>query len=160
VPGLASIPVSVEPTGASPRAWGNSLPILHEIRHGLIRLAESGERTLIDLNAMPFGPGDEDRLIGLLGRGEVEAKIDALGPTRVWETAVPGVWLIDHRNLEDQRLALHIEIAMVPEILRTQPEDARDAVSKLDACIEAGSGDTDPTSRQSKPEIQRSNNGC
>lgn len=146
MPGLADIPVSVEPTEASPRAWGNSLPILHEIRHGLIRLAESGERTLIDLNAIPFGPGDEDRLIGLLGRGEVEAEIEALGPTLVWETAVPGVWLIDHRNLEDQRLALHVEIAMVPEILRTQPEEVRDAVSRLDARIEGGSGDIDPKS--------------
>lgn len=144
--GLASIPVSVEPIGASPRAWGNSLPILHEVRHGLKRLAENGERTLIDLNAIPFGPGDEERLFELLGRGEVEATIDALGPTRVWETAVPGVWLIDHCNLDDRRLALHIEIATVPDILCTQPQDVRDAISKLDARIEACAGDSNPTS--------------
>lgn len=143
--GLASIPVSVEPIEVSPRAWGNSLPILHEVRHGLKRLAESGERTLIDLNAMPFGPGDEKRLFELLGRGEVEATIDALGPTRVWETAVPGVWLIDHCNLEGQRLALHIEIATIPDLLRTQRQDVQDAISKLDARIEARAGDSDPT---------------
>jgi len=142
---LASIPVSVEPIEVSPRAWGNSLPILHEVRHGLKRLAESGERTLIDLNAMPFGPGDEKRLFELLGRGEVEATIDALGPTRVWETAVPGVWLIDHCNLEGQRLALHIEIATIPDLLRTQRQDVQDAISKLDARIEARAGDSDPT---------------
>jgi len=145
VSGLASIPVSVEPIEVSPRAWGNSLPILHEVRHGLKRLAESGERTLIDLNAMPFGPGDEKRLFELLGRGEVEATIDALGPTRVWETAVPGVWLIDHCNLEGQRLALHIEIATIPDLLRTQRQDVQDAISKLDARIEARAGDSDPT---------------
>ena len=143
--GLASIPVSVERIEVSPRAWGNSLPILHEVRHGLKRLAESGERTLIDLNAMPFGPGDEKRLFELLGRGEVEATIDALGPTRVWETAVPGVWLIDHCNLEGQRLALHIEIATIPDLLRTQRQDVQDAISKLDARIEARAGDSDPT---------------
>ena len=158
--GLASIPVSVEPTEVSPRAWGNSLPILHEVRHGLQRLAESGERTLIDLNAMPFGPGDEERLFELLGTGEVEATINALGPTRVWETAVPGVWLIDHCNLEGQRLALHIEVASIPDILCTQPQDLRDAISMLDARIEACADDSTPTSLQSKLEIQRSNNGC
>jgi hydrogenase-1 operon protein HyaF len=137
--GLESIAVSVE-TDVSPGDWGNALPLFHEIRHGLYRLADNGERTLIDLNSMPFGPGDEERLRGLLGRGEVEAEIHALGPTRIWETAVHGVWLIDYRNLDGQRLALHIEIATVPEILRAQPADIQDALRELDARIQAGPG--------------------
>jgi hydrogenase-1 operon protein HyaF len=138
----ASIPISVEPIGGTPEAWGNSLPILHEIRHGLRRLADTGESTLIDLNAIPFGPGDEERLLRLLGNGEVEANVDALGPTRVWETSVHGVWLTDYRNIEGQRLALHIEISTIPDILRTQPQDIQDAIEELDARIATGPDDS------------------
>jgi hydrogenase-1 operon protein HyaF len=144
--GLAGIPLSVEPVERPRVASGNCLPILHEIRHGLKRLAESGESTLIDLSAIPFGPGDEERLLALLGRGEVQARVDALGPTQVLETAVHGVWLVDYRNEEDQRLALHIEIASVPDTLRAQPRDVRDAIELLDARIEPGPGDSNSKS--------------
>ena len=47
-----------------------------------------------------------DRPIKLLGRGQVEATINALGPTRLWETRFPGVWVVDYSNAEDQRLDL------------------------------------------------------
>ena len=92
--GLENIPVSVEASKSAPEAWGNALPILHEIRHGLRRLADSGESSRIDLQALPFGPGDEDRLLHFLGSGEVQAQINALGPTQISETVFPGVWLV------------------------------------------------------------------
>lgn len=123
-----------------PRDFGNAFPILNEIRHALQKLIESGEESRIDLSAMPFGPGDLERLTAWLGTGEVEASVDAMGPTRVRETAVPGVWLIDYRNAEDQRLTLHLEIAAVPEILRPQPQDLADALNQLDARLAHGPG--------------------
>ena len=136
--GLESIPISVEAPDKEAQDWGNALPVLHEVRHALQRLTQDGERTVIDLRAIPFGPGDEDRLLALLGRGEVEARLDAFGPTRIWETAIPGVWLVDHRNADDERIALHVEIAPIPEILHTQPQDLQDALPKLEARIAAG----------------------
>jgi hydrogenase-1 operon protein HyaF len=139
--------VHVAAANGAPEVWGNSLPILHEVRHGLKRLAETGESTLIDLRAIPFGPGDEVRLLELLGEGEVTAEVDALGPTRVWETAVKGVWIVDHRDLDEQRLALNIEVATIPNILRTQPEDVKDAIRALDERLAAVSGDPAPESR-------------
>lgn len=138
--GLNGIGVVVQDRQAGPADWGNALPILHEIRHGLHRLSETGEATIIDLRAIPFGPGDEERLLALLGRGEVEAHLDALGPTRVWESAFPGVWVVDHRNAQDERLVLHIEVSSVPEILRSQVEDVADALTRLDARINTGAG--------------------
>lgn len=119
---------------------GNAVPILHEVRHALERLIHTGESTKIDLSSIPFGPGDEERLTARLGTGEVSASIDALGPTRIHETAIPGVWLVDYRSGEDERLALHIEITTFPEILRTQPEDLAIAISALDAQLEPGQG--------------------
>jgi hydrogenase-1 operon protein HyaF len=137
--GLHGTAVCVETPTASPLERGNALPILHEVRHALERLVATGETTRIDLNAIPFGPGDEARLTGLLGKGEVEARVESLGPTLVRETAIPGVWLVDYRNTEDARLALHLEIAPIPEILCTQPEDLQTALAALDARLDAES---------------------
>ncbi len=55
----------------------NTLPLLNEVRHALKRLVRTGESTIIDLRAIPFGPGDEERLLDLLGQGEVMATLDA-----------------------------------------------------------------------------------
>ncbi|MTW19956.1 hydrogenase expression/formation protein [Allochromatium palmeri] len=117
----------------SAREHGHALPILHEIRHALERLLASGEETRIDLQSMPFGPGDLERLTAVLGQGEVQARVEALGPTLIQETAIPGVWLVDYRSLEDQRLSYQIEIATLPEILRPRPEDLAESLAALDA---------------------------
>jgi len=129
---LGDIPVKVE--GAAPaKDFGNALPVLSEVRHALARLIEAGEPTQIDLGAMPFGPGDEERLMALLGIGEVTATVDALGPTRIRETAFGGVWIVEYLNAEEQRVALHLEIDEVPRMLRPQPGDLDDALAAIDA---------------------------
>ncbi|MBK1719517.1 hydrogenase expression/formation protein [Thiocystis violacea] len=133
----------------APRDHGHALSILHQIRHALGILIETGEETRIDLNAMPFGPGDLERLTDVLGRGEVQASVEALGPTLIQETAIPGVWLVDYRGTEDQRLTLHIEIALTPEILRPRPEDLAESIATLDSRMprrDLEPGDSPPTS--------------
>jgi len=130
---LADIPIRLEQPASEPRQFGNALPVLHEIRHAVARLAAHGEATRIDLAAMPFGPGDEDRLMTVLGHGEVEASVDALGPTRVWETRFPGVWVLDYANVDGERIALQIEVDEIPRLLRTDQADIRDALTALDA---------------------------
>ncbi|WP_462320045.1 hydrogenase expression/formation C-terminal domain-containing protein [Halochromatium sp.] len=140
---LSDIPIRIEQPEAEPQQFGNALPILNEIRHALARLAEQGEPTRIDLAAMPFGPGDEDRLMAALGRGEVEASVDALGPTRVWETRFPGVWVLDYANVDGERIALQIEVDEVPQMLRTQRADITDSLAALDATLASATA-TDP----------------
>lgn len=137
---LRDIPITVEESAAKLPTSGNSAPILHEVLHALRRLADNGETTQIDLNALPFGPGDEEHLLSLLGRGEVHATVDALGVTRVTETAFPGVWLVDYLNEEDQRLTLHLDITEIPSILRVQPRDIEGSITALDAHLSAEPG--------------------
>jgi hydrogenase-1 operon protein HyaF len=123
---------------------GHALPILHEIRHALERLLTTGEEMRIDLQSMPFGPGDLERLTTVLGQGEIQARIEALGPTLIQETAIPGVWLVDYRGLEDQRLSYQIEIATLPEILRPRPEDLAESLAALDSRLAESEWDTAP----------------
>ena len=144
--GLNAIRVVVAERDPDPADWGNALPILHEVRHGLRRLAETGETN----GHRPARHALRARRRGASAgacwaRARLTRSIEVLGPTHVWETAFPGVWLVDHRNAEDERLALHIEISSVPEILRSQGEDIVDAIARLDARIAADAGITRPS---------------
>lgn len=150
--GLHSLPIRVGYERCPQDDHGNTAPLLAEVRHALGRLIADGEETRIDLNALPFGPGDEERLKALLGIGEVEARVSALGPTSVRETAIPGVWLVDYRNADDERLAWHIEIARTPEILRTDTEELGTAIAALDARLGGAQQGGAPSGR---PEAQR-----
>jgi hydrogenase-1 operon protein HyaF len=110
---------------------GNVLPILHEIRHALHKLLDSGEATIIDLRAMPFAPGEEQELETQLGGGEVSVAIDALGPSTVKESAIPGVWLVTHYNEQEEVVGKFIEITRMPSILESQTEDIRNGLERL-----------------------------
>ncbi|MES9855482.1 MAG: hydrogenase expression/formation protein [Sedimenticola sp.] len=128
---MDELPISIDSPATTARAVGNALPILHEIHHALQRLLESDETTVIDLRAIPFGPGDEARLLEMLGKGEIVATLNALGETRVTETSYPGVWLLDHRNPDNERIALQVEITRIPDILCSRQEDLRDSLERL-----------------------------
>ena len=102
---------------------GNVKPLLNEILHAVDRLLDTGEPTAIDLAGLPFGPGELEHLEATLGTGEVAAKLDALGTSRIRETAYPGVWWLEHRNVHDEIVGRFIEITRAPEILSSQDAD-------------------------------------
>lgn len=101
------------------------------------RLSREGESTILDLRAIPFPPGDEQRLLDYLGTGEVEAQLHALGNSLIRETRYSGVWVVEHKNGDDERVALQIEITSVPAILRAQPEDIEEGLNRLTASLSA-----------------------
>jgi hydrogenase-1 operon protein HyaF len=109
-------------TPASP-FHGNVRPILNEVLHALDKLLGTNESTTIDLASLPFGPGELEHLEALLGKGELSAKLDALGPSSIRETAYPGVWWLEHRNAFDEIVGRYLEITRTPEILSSQDAD-------------------------------------
>jgi hydrogenase-1 operon protein HyaF len=115
---------------------GNVQPLLHEIYHALQRLRENGEVTIIDLRALPLAPGEEEQIEQKLGKGEVSAQIDALGPSRIVETAIPGVWLVTHFNAESEILGRYIEICRIPSILESQDQDIEYGIEDMEALLE------------------------
>jgi hydrogenase-1 operon protein HyaF len=119
----------------------NVRPLLHEIRHALSALVDTGETSIIDLRSIPLAPGEETKLIDRLGRGEVMVKLDALGPSEIHETRYPGVWLVTHFNEEENIIGRFIEITLVPEILKAQQEDMLDALTRLQDELLPGADD-------------------
>jgi len=130
---LHDIAVKVE--AAELFSIGNTIAILTEIAALLEKLARSGETGLIDLKSLPFSPGEYEQLRLVLGRGEVSARLDAIGTSEINETHFPGVWWVTHYNVEGDIVADLIEIAAVPNILQSQPEDVRAGLERLHALI-------------------------
>lgn len=102
---------------------GNDILILHEIKHALRKLLDSGVSTTIDLRSIPMAPGEEARIEASLGEGEIKVNLNALGPSTIQETAIAGVWLITHYNIEDEILGKFIEITKVPTFIESPDED-------------------------------------
>jgi hydrogenase-1 operon protein HyaF len=128
--GIDSIPVHVEGHDGSTH---NLRPLLLQVEHALRELRDGGEGTVIDLSAMPFSDQDEQDLRRVLGEGEVSARINAFGPTMIQETAIPGVWLVEHQDVEEKRLMLHVEVTRIPAMLVTPADDIDDGIEAMAA---------------------------
>ena len=109
----------------------NVQPLLHEIRHALVKLLDDGGHTVIDLRSLPLAPGEEEQLLDQLGQGEVYARLHSLGPTEIVETRYPGVWVVVHFNSDNELIGKFIEICDTPELLRSQQEDIRQGLERL-----------------------------
>ncbi len=120
----------------------NVKPLLHEIKHALDNLIETGRTTIIDLRSIPLAPGEEDKILNTLGRGEVLAQLNALGLSEVIETQYAGVWLVTHYNDEEHIISRFIEVTTMPEILCSQTEDIMAAYSHLTLALEDKPGKT------------------
>jgi len=118
----------------------NVKPLLHEIRHALKNLLSTGETSIIDLRSIPLAPGEEETIINTLGHGEVHARLDALGPSEIYETSYAGVWLVTHYNDSDSIIGRFIEVTELPDILKSQREDVLLALDGLET--ELGTDDT------------------
>ena len=111
----------------------NVTPLLHEIRHALAQWLEQGDVAVIDLRSLPLAPGEEQHLLDELGHGEVDARLHALGPTEIYETRFPGVWVVVHYNNNDEVIGKFIEVCDIPGLLRSQPEDIQLGLEQLQA---------------------------
>ena len=110
---------------------GNLRALLAEISALLENLVNSGRTGMIDINGLPLATGEYEALRGMLGQGEVSVRIDSIGPSEIIETHYPGVWWVTHYNAEGDIVSDMLEIAPVPEIVKSQPEDMRAGLARL-----------------------------
>jgi hydrogenase-1 operon protein HyaF len=124
-------------TPGHPSASLNILPILHEVRHCVQRLIDSGDTSTIDLRAIPLMPGEENELREHLGSGEVLIQINALGVSTLSETAYSGVWWVEHRNSAEEITGLYIDISLVPTIVPPVDDDLTEGLARLSEYLES-----------------------
>ena len=128
---LQNIPIRIE--NVEEYSIGSLRALLTEIAEHLEKLARDGTSGSIDLNSLPFAPGEYEQLRELLGEGEISAHIEVVGPSEIIETRYPGVWWVTHYNAEGDIVADLLEITRIPEILRSQPEDITTGLELLRA---------------------------
>lgn len=127
--GLADIGVRV--VSAQDDLSGNGHALIHELGKRLELLAAEGVTDAIDLRGLPLSAGDLKMLEDFLGVGEIEARIDALGQTRVYETSYAGIWRVTYYSEDGKVVADVLEVTRQPEILATPPGDVADACGRL-----------------------------
>lgn len=128
---LSDISVTIEQ-----RPTEQLVAVLNEIDSLLEDLINSDQQGTIDLRSLPLFPGDYDMLKQLLAEGEVSATLQAMGPSTIQETRVPGVWWVTHFNQDDEKIAEYIEITRLPSLLITTNEDLKEAPEGLRHLIE------------------------
>ena len=138
--GLESIPVRIDP-GDTSGLTGNAWPVVSEIAALAGRLATTGAPGAIDVLALPLSPADRAWLRETLGRGEVNATIEAAGLSSIEETGFPCVWWVTHRSATGQVVAELIEVATVPEIVVGARAEAGPGAARL-AAIAAAAKET------------------
>ena len=122
---LRTIDVAVE------FASGNVPLLLNELRHALERLLEDGTVHAIDARAIPLAPGEEERLLTALGKGELSAEFDAHGRTEIRECAYPGIWCITHYDTAGTVIGRFIEVTFAPALLASQRPDVVQGLERL-----------------------------
>lgn len=113
----------------------NVMPLLHEVKHALDNLVTNGKTAIIDLRSIPLAPGEEDKILNTLGRGEIQAQLNALGLSDIIETQYAGVWLLTHYNDDNEIIGRFIEITTMPDILYSQTEDIIEACNRLTSTL-------------------------
>jgi hydrogenase-1 operon protein HyaF len=113
--------------------------LLGQIEFALTKLRDAGEETTFDLRSLPIDQPGINQIESLLGRGELQATLEADGPTQIWETAVPAVWWVIHQNRSGGEICRFLQIALQPELLRTPLSELDHVCELLQARIQEAS---------------------
>jgi len=85
----------------------------------------------IDLLGLPLSPACLAALEERLGEGEISALLRVSGESQIRETKFPGVWWTRHTDETGRVVALLIEVAAVPEILRASTSDMEHGLKRI-----------------------------
>ncbi len=122
-------PLTVESRGENASALLRQLP---ELMRELLR---SDQPSMIDLRAIPLSSWDHERLHEVLGEGGVSAAValDEGVTIEVSQSAIPGIWWLEHLDEEGNLIGQYIEVSYCPEALITAVEDVDDGLELLRA---------------------------
>jgi hydrogenase-1 operon protein HyaF len=99
--------------------------LLVEISSLMENLAARNTPGSIDLLGLPLSAACLSLLEQRLGTGEIRVTLTAAGKSEIHETSFSGVWWSSHADETGRVVAMLIEIALVPEILKTDIDDVR-----------------------------------
>jgi HupH hydrogenase expression protein, C-terminal conserved region len=118
-------------SATAPGLTGMADAVMNEIASLAAKHCTDGGSAAIELTSMPLTAQDRAEIEARLGRGEVEATVEAAGRSEVWETTYAGVWFVRHLGLDGEVANEMVEICLAPLILFSHPDDRRAAAARL-----------------------------
>jgi hydrogenase-1 operon protein HyaF len=85
----------------------------------------------IDLLGLPLSAACLSLLEQRLGTGEIHVTLTAAGKSEIHETSFSGVWWSSHADETGRIVAMLIDVAFVPEILKANIDDVRLSYRRL-----------------------------
>jgi hypothetical protein len=142
---LSEIAVRVEGPTRVGGLGGGVQAVLSELVGMLEALASHGQCATIDLRSLPMSPHDRIELQSALGDGEVQANLTADGVSTLRETALCGVWWVEHRDHEGKLIAELIEVSTIPAILAASLIDVAASARTLRERLSVGRNGSERT---------------
>lgn len=105
--------------------------LLCEILAKLKNLIATGETARIDLRRLPLPEDGLGTIRDFLGEGEVSATLRGVGSCSFRETRTFGVWWMTQFNTAGDVVGEFIEIASVPELLKSGHAEMADTLDDL-----------------------------
>jgi hydrogenase-1 operon protein HyaF len=99
--------------------------LLAEIAGLMENLAARNISGSIDLLGLPLSAACLALLEQRLGTGEITATLTAAGSSEIRETSFSGVWWSSHSDETGRIVAMLIDVALVPELLKADIDDVR-----------------------------------
>lgn len=99
--------------------------LLVEISGLMKNLATRNISGSIDLLGLPLSPACVALLERRLGTGEISVTLTAAGKSEIFETSFSGVWWSRHADETGRIVAMLIDVAFLPEILKADIDDVR-----------------------------------
>jgi hydrogenase-1 operon protein HyaF len=105
--------------------------LLMEVADLLQNLISHQRPGSIDLLGLPLSAACLAALEQRLGQGEISASLSVSGKSEIRDTKFPGVWWTSHTDEAGGLVAMLIEVAEVPDILRTSRVDMEHGHQRL-----------------------------
>jgi hydrogenase-1 operon protein HyaF len=144
---LAKMPIRVEPSArieppmSSGGLGGGVAAILTDLATLLERFVSGDAPAAVDLRSLPMSPQDRAELQRVLGEGEVQARANAAGLSRIRGTRVSGLWWVERFDQGGKLVAELIEVGHVPGMPSSRPAEitagARDLRAQINAATAA-----------------------
>ena len=99
--------------------------LLAEISSLMENLVDRNISGSIDLLGLPLSAACLALLEQRLGTGEIKVTLTAAGKSEIHETSFSGVWWSSHADEAGRVVAMLIDVAYVPEILKANIDDLR-----------------------------------
>ena len=116
----------------------NGPAVLAEVNEHAARWDGSEDHNrVLNFTLMPMNEQDQQLLLDVLGRADLELESGGFGNCRVMATTVRHVWAVQFVNAMGNTILDTLEIGRIPDAVLAAPEDFEDSSRRLDQILDA-----------------------